>query len=110
MLFTLLPSVTEVKPSQLEKAAAFILSTLLGIVSEDKPKQPAKAAFSILFTLLGIVTEVKPKQPRKALSPMLVTLYAVPLNSTDSGITISPEYLPLLFAITVAFFVAILTS
>jgi hypothetical protein len=41
---------------------------------------------------------------------MLVTLYAVLSCITDSGIIIEPEYLPLLFAITVACVVSALRT
>ena len=80
-----------------------MLVTPLPIVTEVKLKQSEKAPLPMLVTLLGIVTEVKPEHPLKASHLMLVTLYAEPSYSTDSGITISPEYLSL-FDTTVACF------
>ena len=71
--------VTEVKPSQPEKAPSPILVTASGMVTEVKPVQPEKAELPILVTDSGIVTKAKPVQSKKAELPILVT---------DSGMVI----------------------
>ena len=61
------------------------------MVTDVKLLQQAKALYPMEVTELGMVTEVKLLHEEKAQPPIDVTLYIVPLQETDSGMTMSPE-------------------
>ena len=62
MLVTPLPIITEVRHSQLRKAARPMVVTLLGITTESRLLHPSKANPPIVVTLLGISTEIRLEQ------------------------------------------------
>ena len=72
-----LPTITELRPEQPEKAELPMLVTEFGMVTFVKPEQPENAELPMPVTEFGMVTLVSPEQPENAQAGITCTLFPI---------------------------------